>query len=99
MVAGYAANRQILIEGLPKLGLSGFLPSDGAFYLYIDVAHLTNDSSQLCRQLLDEAGVALTPGLDFDPFEGRRSLRLSFAGSQATMRAALERLGDWLERR
>ncbi len=99
VVAGYAANREILVEGLPKLGLSGFLPTEGAFYLYIDVAHLTNDSSQLCRQLLEEAGVALTPGLDFDPFEGRRSLRLSFAGNDATMRAALERLGDWLARR
>ncbi|GAB5467213.1 MAG: aminotransferase class I/II-fold pyridoxal phosphate-dependent enzyme [Rhodospirillales bacterium] len=99
VVAGYAENRSLLIQGLPKLGLTGFLPSDGAFYLYLDVSHLTNDSSQLCDSLLQENGVALTPGLDFDPFEGKRSLRLSFAGSQATMQAALDRLGDWLRKR
>ncbi len=99
IVEGYAENRRILVEGLPKLGLTGFLPTEGAFYIYLDVAHLTNDSSQLCKQLLNEAGVALTPGPDFDPMEGKRSLRLSFAGSQETMTAALERLSVWLQHR
>ncbi len=99
IVEGYAENRRILVEGLPKLGLTGFLPTDGAFYIYLDVAHLTNDSSQLCKQLLEEAGLALTPGPDFDPMEGKRSLRLSFAGSQETMTAALDRLGAWLQHR
>ncbi len=99
IVEGYAENRRILVEGLPRLGLDGFLPSDGAFYIYLDVAHLTNDSSQLCSTLLHEAGISVTPGLDFDPKEGKRSLRISFAGSRETMTAALDRLGDWLQRR
>ncbi len=99
VVEGYAENRRILVEGLPRLGLTGFLPSDGAFYIYLDVSHLTNDSSELCATLLNEAGIALTPGLDFDPEEGKRSLRISFAGSKETMTGALERLEDWLQRR
>lgn len=99
IVEGYAENRRILVEGLPELGLTGFLPTEGAFYIYLDVTHLSNDSSQLCAQLLQEAGVALTPGLDFDPLEGKRSLRLSFAGSRETMTAALERLSTWLQQR
>ncbi|MEQ8652238.1 MAG: aminotransferase class I/II-fold pyridoxal phosphate-dependent enzyme [Kiloniellales bacterium] len=99
IVEGYAENRRILVEGLPELGLTGFLPTEGAFYIYLDVTHLSNDSSQLCAQLLQEAGVALTPGLDFDPLEGKRSLRLSFAGSRETMTAALERLATWLQQR
>ncbi|MEO1191468.1 MAG: aminotransferase class I/II-fold pyridoxal phosphate-dependent enzyme [Pseudomonadota bacterium] len=99
IVAGYRINRDLLVAGLPQLGLSGFLPSDGAFYLYLDVSHLTNDSSQLCSDLLQQAGVAVTPGLDFDPAEGKRTLRLSYAGARETMEAALERLGGWLETR
>ncbi len=99
IVTGYAENRRILIEGLPKLGLTGFLPTEGAFYIYLDVTHLTNDSGTLCQRLLNEAGVALTPGLDFDTEAGKRSLRISFAGSQETMAAALERLGSWLQQR
>jgi len=99
VVEGYAANRRILTDGLPAIGLSDFLPCEGAFYLYLDVGHLTDDSGDLCRRLLEEAGVALTPGLDFDPAAGHRTLRLSFAGTQETMSAALARLGDWLARR
>lgn len=99
VVAGYAENRRLLVEGLPRLGLGGFRPSQGAFYLYLDVGHLTNDSSAFCARLLEEAGIAATPGPDFDPAEGKRSLRLSFAGQRSTVEAALQRLGDWLERR
>jgi len=94
--AAYGRNREILIEGLPKIGLGSFLPVDGAFYIYIDVSELTNDSMAFCRRALREAGVAITPGLDFDPGEGHRFVRLSFAGAEQDMHEALARLGRWL---
>jgi aspartate/methionine/tyrosine aminotransferase len=97
--AGYARNRQILLEGLPKIGLGRLLPMDGAFYAYVDVSALTNDSVDFCKRALSEAGVAITPGPDFDPIEGNRFIRLSFAGTEADMRMALERLGGWLKQR
>ncbi|MGL4636851.1 MAG: pyridoxal phosphate-dependent aminotransferase [Beijerinckiaceae bacterium] len=95
--AGYARNRAILMDGLPKIGLGRFLPVDGAFYVYIDVSALTNDSMDFCRQALREAGVAITPGLDFDPAEGHRFVRLSFAGTETDMHEAVDKLGRWLK--
>ncbi len=94
--AGYARNRAILMEGLPKIGLGAFLPVDGAFYVYIDVSALTNDSMDFCKRAIREAGVAITPGLDFDPAEGHRFVRLSFAGTEQDMRDAVRQLGVWL---
>ncbi len=92
----YAENRSVLLDGLPRLGMDRLAPADGAFYVYADVAHLTDDSMGLARRLLAETGVALTPGIDFDTAEGHHFLRLSFAGSEAEMQTALTRLGDWL---
>ena len=97
-VAAYAEKRRFLLRELPGCGLSDFAPCDGAFYLYVDVGHLTNDSTDLCHRLLDEAGVALTPGLDFDPDRGQRYLRLSFAGPMADMEAAVGRLRTFFAR-
>jgi len=94
--AGYAANRAMLMEALPRLGLGHTPPIDGAFYAYVDVGHLTNDSVAFCRRMLDEAGVAATPGLDFDAEGGNRFIRLSFAGSSAECREAVDRLKRWL---
>jgi aspartate/methionine/tyrosine aminotransferase len=94
--AGYERNRAILMEGLPRIGLGRFLPVDGAFYVFVDVSALTNDSMDFCRRALREAGVAITPGLDFDTREGRRFVRLSFAGTEGDMRGAVDRLGRWL---
>jgi aspartate/methionine/tyrosine aminotransferase len=96
--AGYARNRAILMEGLPKIGLGAFLPVDGAFYVYIDVSALTNDSMDFCKRAIREAGVAITPGLDFDPAEGHRFVRLSFAGTEQDMREAVRQLGAWLSK-
>jgi aspartate/methionine/tyrosine aminotransferase len=96
--AGYARNRAILMEGLPKIGLGAFLPVDGAFYVYIDVSALTNDSMDFCKRAIREAGVAITPGLDFDPAEGHRFVRLSFAGTEQDMRDAVRKLGGWLSK-
>jgi aspartate/methionine/tyrosine aminotransferase len=95
-VARYRRNRDLLLAELPKAGLRNFAPPDGAFYLYADVANLTNDSEDFCRRMLAETGVALTPGTDFDSGRGHRSLRISFAGSTAEMAEAARRLIDWL---
>lgn len=90
--AGYARNRDILLEGLPRIGLTEILPVDGAFYVYADVGRYTNDSSEFCRRILAETGVALTPGLDFDRQRGHRTVRLSFAGTEAECRQTLVQL-------
>ncbi|PXW61892.1 aspartate/methionine/tyrosine aminotransferase [Chelatococcus asaccharovorans] len=94
--AGYAANRALLLNELPALGLDRLAPADGAFYVYADVSRFTNDSLDFCRRLLADTGVAATPGLDFDQDEGHRYLRLSFAGSEADCRGTVERLRNWL---
>lgn len=91
----YARNRDILMQELPGLGLGRFLPVDGAFYVYADVSALTNDSMDFCRRAIREAGVAITPGLDFDTTNGHRFVRLSFAGTEADMVEAVKRLKAW----
>ncbi len=94
-VARYARNRDILLKALPGLGFDRLAPSDGAFYLYADIGHLTNDSEQFCRRLLDEAGVACTPGVDFDPVDGATQIRFSFSGTTEDMEEAVRRLAAW----
>jgi aspartate/methionine/tyrosine aminotransferase len=95
---GYEENRRILLEGLPQAGLDSFLPADGAFYLYADVSRYSADSFAFAKRMLEEAGVAATPGVDFDPQRGQNFLRLCYAGSGEDMRQAVERIGDWLRR-
>ena len=94
-VAVYAANRALLLEGLPKAGFGRIAPPDGAFYIYADVSEITDDSHELCDRILREAGVSVTPGLDFDPVRGRGTLRFSYAGSTADMAEGLRRLEAW----
>ena len=94
---GYEENRQLLLEGLPHAGLDSFLPADGAFYLYADVSRFSTDSFEFATRMLEEAGVAATPGADFDPLHGRRFLRLCYAGSRQDMREAIDRIGTWLK--
>jgi aspartate/methionine/tyrosine aminotransferase len=93
---GYEENRRILIEGLPKAGLEKFLPVDGAFYLYADVSRFSNDSHDFAKRLLEEAHVAATPGIDFDPVHGKDFVRFSYAGSADDMRDAVARIKRWL---
>ena len=93
---GYEENRRILLDGLPRVGLDHFLPADGAFYLYADISRFSTDSFAFATRMLEEAGVAATPGIDFDPQRGHNFLRLSYAGSAAEMREAVERIGRWL---
>ncbi len=97
-VARYAENRALLLEGLPRLGLDRLAPADGAFYVYADVSHLTEDSMAFCHRLLAETGIATAPGIDFDTDAGNRFLRMSFAGSPEEVAEALRRLESWLPR-
>jgi aspartate/methionine/tyrosine aminotransferase len=93
----YARNRAFLMEHLPKIGLPHFHPVDGAFYVYCDIAHLTQDSSDFCKRLLNEAGVAVTPGLDFDRARGAQTMRISFAGREDDIVEGIRRMGAWLK--
>ncbi|MEU1207098.1 pyridoxal phosphate-dependent aminotransferase [Nocardia sp. NPDC005825] len=95
-VKRYAANRQLLLSGLPKLGIADLAPADGAFYVYADIAHLTDDSMRWCTEVLDATGVALAPGIDFDTRHGHHTVRFSFAGAAADIEAALDRLERYL---
>jgi len=94
-VARYAENRVLLLEQLPQAGFDRFAPADGAFYLYADIAHLTNDSAAFCSRMLREIGVACTPGTDFDRDRGHATLRLCFAGSTAEIAEAARRIANW----
>jgi aspartate/methionine/tyrosine aminotransferase len=98
-VQRYAHNRALLLDGLPRLGIEKLAPADGAFYVYADVGHLTDDSMRLVYELLGETGVAVAPGVDFDPVDGHRFVRLSFAGATAPIEEALERMRPFVERR
>jgi aspartate/methionine/tyrosine aminotransferase len=95
-VARYRLNRDLLIGALNTAGLTRFAPAEGAFYLYLDISKLTRDSAEFCRRLLAETGVAVTPGLDFDPIDGGGWVRLSFAGSTEDVAEAARRLEEWL---
>jgi aspartate/methionine/tyrosine aminotransferase len=94
----YAANRAFLLTELPRLGIHKIAPPDGAFYIYADISHLTNDSYAFCEQLVKQTGVAIAPGIDFDPEEGHRFIRFSFAVSEAEVRSAITAFAEWLKR-
>ena len=98
-VAVYAQNRRTLLDALPALGLTTIAPPDGAFYVYASIAHLTDDSLSFCRDLLNDTGVATAPGIDFDPVEGKRFIRLSFAVSPAEIEDAVARMIPWFAAR
>ena len=94
-VANYTENRKLLLSQLPQVGFKTLAPVDGAFYIYADVSHLTNDSREFCQKMLAETGVATTPGVDFDPERGKFYLRFSFAGNTETILSAIDRLNSW----
>jgi aspartate/methionine/tyrosine aminotransferase len=94
-IATYARNRDLMLAGVARLGLSHIAPPDGAFYVYADVGHLTEDSLAFCRRMLEDTGVATAPGIDFDPVHGHRFMRFSFAVSTVQVEEALARLEPW----
>lgn len=98
-LANYARNRELLLAALPRLGLQQIAPPDGAFYIWAEIGHMTNDSLSFCRQLLQDTGVATAPGIDFDPVDGGRYIRFSFAVSPAEIEAAIERMVPWFAAR
>ena len=98
-VATYTRNRELLLAALPAMGLARIAPPDGAFYIWADVGHLTNDSYALCEALLRETGVATAPGIDFDPVEGHRFMRFSFAVSTPLIEEAIARMIPWFAAR
>jgi aspartate/methionine/tyrosine aminotransferase len=97
-VARYARNRELLLRDLPLAGFDRLAPADGAFYLYADVANLTNDSEDFCRRMLAETGVATTPGIDFDRTRGRAWIRISFSGDTEQIAEAVRRMARWTGR-
>ena len=98
-VATYARNRDLLLAALPAMGLSTIAPPDGAFYIYADIGHLTDDSLAFCEELLRDTGVATAPGLDFDPVEGHHFIRFSFAVSTDRIADAIARMTPWFKNR
>ena len=95
----YARNRDLMLAALPALGLKKIAPPDGAFYIWADIGHLTDDSVAFCEQLLRDTGVATAPGVDFDPVDGHRFIRISFAVSTPEVETALARLTPWFAAR
>ncbi|NHQ73524.1 aminotransferase class I/II-fold pyridoxal phosphate-dependent enzyme [Roseovarius gahaiensis] len=92
----YRANRALMLDGLPKAGFDRIAPPDGAFYVYADVSHLTDDSRAFAAEILDKAGVAVTPGLDFDPVRGAGTIRFSYARATADIKEGLARLARFM---
>ncbi|KEI44618.1 hypothetical protein GU90_08895 [Saccharopolyspora rectivirgula] len=83
---------------MAELGITRVAPADGAFYVWADISEFTDDSAEFCQRLLAETGLAMVPGGDFDPVEGHRFVRMSFAGSSSDMQEAVSRLGKFLQR-
>ncbi|MFW2338951.1 MAG: pyridoxal phosphate-dependent aminotransferase, partial [Acidimicrobiia bacterium] len=98
-VARYARNRRILIDGLASVGIDRIAPADGAFYIYADVSDFTDDSQELSKHWLEELGVAATSGIDFDPTNGHKFIRFSYAESTADISDATQRIVGWMKRR
>jgi aspartate/methionine/tyrosine aminotransferase len=96
-VGTYRANRALMLEALPALGLTSIAPPDGAFYIYADIGHLSDDSMDFCTRLLRDTGIATAPGVDFDPVLGQRHMRFSFAVSTEEVRRAIGLMRPWFE--
>jgi aspartate/methionine/tyrosine aminotransferase len=96
-LAHYAANRSLLLDGLRRIGIDRLAPTDGAFYVYADVSDYTGDSMAFCSKLLNDTGVAIASGIDFDVTQGDKFVRMSFAGPTSDIDEALRRIGPWLQ--
>jgi len=95
----YRENRQIIMDGLLQIGFENFAPPDGAFYFYVDITKYSDDSLSFCNTILDEVGVAITPGIDFDPMRGNKTIRISYARSTEEIVEGMKRLGEFMEKR
>ena len=97
-VQTYKTNRAMLAEQLPNLGLAKFAPPDGAFYFYVDVSDYTDNSVNFANEILEEVNVAVTPGIDFDPDRGLKTIRLSYACSTPDLKEGLRRLNNFMSK-
>jgi aspartate/methionine/tyrosine aminotransferase len=95
----YRKNRQIVMDGLQQIGFENFAPPDGAFYFYIDISKYCDDSLFFCNDILNEVGVAITPGVDFDPKRGKTTIRISYARSTEEIVEGMSRLGEFMRKR
>ncbi len=95
-VVGYRTNRDLLIAAFRRMGITGLSTPDGAFYIYAEIGHLTQDSLAFCRQLLADTGIASAPGIDFDPIHGHQTIRFSFAVTTAEVKRAIALLEPWV---
>ena len=91
-------NREILLEELPKAGLKKFSPPDGAFYIYVDISEYSNDSLSFCKKVLEEANVAITPGVDFDQKRGNSTIRFSYARSTEDIIEGTKRIKEFMSK-
>jgi aspartate/methionine/tyrosine aminotransferase len=95
----YRANRSLLLKALPQMGLDEIAPPDGAFYVYANIERFSDNSMAMCKEILTDTGVVLAPGIDFDPENGHRYIRFSFAVSTAETHEAIARLAPWFKAR
>ena len=95
----YRKNRQIIMHKLPQIGFQNFAPPDGAFYFYVDISSYSDDSLSFCDDVLEEVGVAMTPGVDFDPERGNTTIRISYARSTDEISEGINRLGNFMKKR
>ena len=96
-LGGYKRNRDLMLETLPKLGFAKIAPPDGAFYIYTDISQFSDNSLEFCKKLLIDTGVATTPGMDFDPVDGHKYMRLSYPQDRQQVETALDRIEDWIK--
>ena len=95
----YRTNRNLLIKGLSKAGFKSMAPPDGAFYIYTDISEFSDDSLEFSNDMLETVGVAVTPGLDFDPERGRNTVRFSYARSTKEIKEGIERISQFMKKR
>jgi aspartate/methionine/tyrosine aminotransferase len=92
----FRVRRDFLVESLESIGLTVPAKPDGAFYVYADVTRFSNNSQQLVKDLLENAGVALVPGIDFGPTHAASKVRLAYTIGLDRLEQAMDRLGKFL---
>ena len=93
----YRENRKILLSALPEMGFNNIAPPDGAFYLYIDISEFSSDSYDFTIKMLNIGGVAITPGIDFDPIKGKSKIRISYARSTPEILKGIKRMKIFMD--
>ena len=88
----YKKNRELLLRGLLDAGFTKISSADGAFYIYAEISDFSNNSKEFAESMLKKAGVAITPGLDFDPFRGQKYVRFSYARSSEEIQEGVNRI-------